>query len=225
MEWYFIRSRHDVGLGDEGKEALNSLSHGLLLCHVLPAPLLLPGDPSGRPHLDWNNGQRPSRRLIPSNLIVGWPQNQQFDNRFIAGSAQLQPVPIHADQAWVGVDQECYSVGACSDAKSYLRPGFVCLCLCQPVRAGSDASLICAQGFLVCTTSTGFTVVSTSDGSQQKVRLPNGTKNIQMGAQKSTQFLLSKDRSLGVCGLRRDLYVWQMETGQLVSQMQARQCM
>ena len=86
-------------------------------------------------------------------------------------------------------------------------------------------SLICGQGFLVCTTSTGFTVVSTSDGSQQKVRLPNGTKNIQMGAQKSTQFLLSKDRSLGVCGLRRDLYVWQMETGQLVSQMQARECM
>ena len=77
--------------------------------------------------------------------------------------------------------------------------------------------------FLVSTTSVGFTVVSTSDRTQQKVRLPNGVKNIQMGAQKSTQFLLSKDRSLGVCGLRRDLYVWQMESGQLVSQIQARE--
>ena len=72
------------------------------------------------------------------------------------------------------------------------------------------------------TKSTGFTVVCTQDGSQQKVFLPNGVKNIQMGAQKSTQFLLSKDKSLGVCGLRRELYVWQMESGQLVSQMQAR---
>ena len=76
MEWYFIRSRHDVGLGDEGKEALNSLSHGLLFCPVLPASLLLPGNPSVRPHLDWNNGQRPSHRLTASNLIVAWPQNQ-----------------------------------------------------------------------------------------------------------------------------------------------------
>ena len=130
MEWYYLRSRHDVGLRDEGKEALNSLSHGLLLCPVLPAPLLLPGNPSASPHIDWNNGQRPSRRLTPSNLIVGWPQNQQFDNRFIAGSAQLQPVPIHADQARMGVDQECQPVGTRSDAQSYLRPGFVRLCLC-----------------------------------------------------------------------------------------------
>ena len=60
-------------------------------------------------------------------------------NLNVAGSAQLQPLPIHADQARVGVDQECQPVGARSDAQSYLRPGFVRFCICQPVRASSDA--------------------------------------------------------------------------------------
>ena len=48
-------------------------------------------------------------------------------------------MPIHVDQAGLGVDEECQPVGAGSDAQSYLRPGFLCPCLYQPVRASSDA--------------------------------------------------------------------------------------
>ena len=74
--------------------------------------------------------------------------NHSILNLNVAGSAQLQPVPIHADQARLGVDQECQPVGTCSHAQSYLRPGFACLC--QPVRASPDAIFLFATRAFWC---------------------------------------------------------------------------
>lgn len=46
--------------------------------------------------------------------------------------------------------------------------------------------------YVVATTSPGFTVVSTSDGSVKHLLLPNGVSNIQTGPQKSSQLLMTR---------------------------------
>ena len=51
--------------------------------------------------------------------------------------------------------------------------------------------------------------------------LPRGTKNILLAAQRSSPCLLSRDESLAVTGLRRDLYVWSTASCQLVKTLEA----
>ena len=82
-------------------------------------------------------------------------------------------------------------------------------------------SLISNNSFLVSTFTAGFRLVSASGKIEKVLLLPRGTKNILLEAQRSSPCLLSRDESLAVTGLRRDLYIWSTGSCQLVKTLEA----
>ena len=77
------------------------------------------------------------------------------------------------------------------------------------------------NSFLISTYATGFKLVSSSGRIEKTLKLPKGIKNIQIKSQKSSECVLSKDESLAISGLRRDLYIWSTKTCELLMEMQA----
>ena len=67
----------------------------------------------------------------------------------------------------------------------------------------------------------GFKLWHVETETVQQLSLPHGVRNITKGFQVSSNIILSAGDKLAVTGIRRDLFCWDMETGDLVKQMVA----
>ena len=82
-------------------------------------------------------------------------------------------------------------------------------------------SLISNNSFLVSTISNGFRLMSASGKIEKLLHLPKGIHNICVKPYTSSDCILSSDETIAVTGLRKDLYVWSIQTCQLLKSMQA----
>ena len=64
---------------------------------------------------------------------------------------------------------------------------------------------------LICAVHVGFLLISLASGDRQTLLFPKGIKNIMIKSQKASSCELSGQ--LAVCGLRRDIYMWSLDTG------------
>ena len=67
----------------------------------------------------------------------------------------------------------------------------------------------------------GFILWHIEEERFQRLVLPNGVRNITKGLNQSSNIVLSKGDKLAVTGIRQELLVWEMESGQLVQRMTA----
>ena len=67
----------------------------------------------------------------------------------------------------------------------------------------------------------GFKLWHVSEERVQRLVLPNGVRNITKKFNTSSNIILSKGDKLAVTGIRQELLVWDMETGDLVKRMTA----
>ena len=84
-------------------------------------------------------------------------------------------------------------------------------------------SLVADDNILVATLASGF-VLYPADKTNNEFKwlaLPKGISNIQIKLGTSTQCLLSRDESLAVAGLRKELFVWDISSCLLIHQLQA----
>jgi hypothetical protein len=69
---------------------------------------------------------------------------------------------------------------------------------------------------LILAVHAGFHLLSLPNGDKQTLLLPKGIKNIMLKSQQASSCELSAQ--LALCALRRDIYIWSLDTGKRTSE-------
>ena len=77
------------------------------------------------------------------------------------------------------------------------------------------------EQWVIATLLNGFKLWNVLDGRSQAIKLPKGMRNITKGFNISSSCILSRDDVYAVAGVRQELLIWDMNTGELIKSMTA----
>ena len=78
------------------------------------------------------------------------------------------------------------------------------------------------ESYMLCIVAWGYKVIYLLTGQSKPIRLPNGVKNIQIGAKKLTYpAVFSQNNKYVVAGVRDNIYIWETSYGTYLKQLDA----